>query len=1007
MINFVEQNVKIELKLNMNRFIKIFPVLIVAIFIVAISYSQDTISINSVEYKKAKANGTLSDYVVVLPEQEPIRPTVSSQLRTQSSCYGYFPPSPNATQASFGGLTDDGSTAQIPFPFNFCFYGNTYTSFYLNINGNITFDAASGTYSSTGFPVFLSPEGGVMIAPFWADVDLGGIGNIYYEVLPNAVIVHWVNVGYYASHTDKKNTFMLIFTDGTSPLLSPGNNIGLFYDDMQWTTGDASNGTNGFGGTPATVGLNKNDGTTYIQLGRFNQAGVAYDGAYGSPDGVDWLDNKYFMFDACNSTNVSPIVNGIEYCDTLKVCVGDSLPIVFDALSGESGQVASIFFDTSLTHFTNFHFIDTTIANTASFSGYYLPDASNVGLDSIYFEVHDNGTPADTISFYLLIQVDSMPFYPAITGDTITCLGTTVPLTANSGFDTYTWSNGGSTTSTNVPPGQYDLTVTYNGCSAVANYYVASYPDYTPTVGGDTIVCLPASNLIGIDTTGMGTLFTSISWSNGATTDSIYVQDGTYTVTVVDTNTCSFSDAITLTPFSVSAQILGNTSFCENLSTNLYVSSSFDSYSWNTGSTNDTIIVSQQGIYWCDITQGTCTARDSVTVVQITVVNPVISGNQTYCPGNNVTLSVNNGGYSSINWQPTNQTTQQITVTAGNYQVFVTFNGCQDSSTIFTVSELPVDYVNVQFDGPLEICQTDTLGAVVSNSFSSYSWSNGDNTPNTQIVSGGNFNVAVVDANGCTTDTSFNVILHNLASVISNQSACNYEFDYIGNTASGAVYWSSSEPGISFNDPSLLNPIVYATQPGTYTLSMYDSVCNRSSSSTIEFIGDPFIDLMDDTICKGYSYSLDATQSLDSISYSWLQYPSSTVISTNPILYVDSTQSKTYVVLLSGVCSNYMDTVSITVENCEIPNVITPFSTIGQNDGFEFNIARIYSDVELIIYNRWGRIVYSMSNYSNSNPWKGTNNNGKALDTGTYYYIITYDNAQKQKSGFVQILDEN
>lgn len=986
----------------MSKFIKIFQLFVVVISIATIGYSQDTISVNSIEYEKAKASGNLGDYIIHIPPQAPIRPNVSQQMRTQSACYGYFPPNPGATHDASLSNSDDGSSSAISIPFSFCFYSQTYTSFYINVNGNITFGGPSSTFSSTGFP---SSTAGVMIAPFWGDVDTRGIGDIYYEILPNAAIIHWVNVGYFNQQTDKTNTFMLIISDGTSPLLSPGNNIGFFYDDMNWTTGSASGGTNGFGGTPATVGLNKNDGVTYIQLGRFDQPGLSYDGAYGNNDGVDWLDNKYFMFNGCNSTNIPPIVSGIEYCDTLKICEGDSLPITFDVLSGEIGQTTTIVFDT--TGFTNFHFIQATPANTANFSGYYLPDSTNIGVDSIYFEAFDDGTPADTIGFYLIIQVDSMPYYPVITGDTITCLGTTVTLSGNSGFDTYTWSNGASTMSTNVSPGQYDLMVTYNGCSAVDSFYVDAYPDNTPTIGGDTIVCLPASNLVGFDTTGMGTLYTSISWSNGATTDSVYLQDGTFTVTVVDTNGCSFSDNITLIPFSVSAQILGSTSYCENLSTDLYVSSSFDSYTWNTGSTNDTIVVNQAGVYWCDITQGTCTARDSVTVVEIVVVNPVISGNQTYCPGSNVTLTVNNGGYNSVNWQPTNQTSQQITATAGNYQVFVTFNGCQDSSAIFTVSELTVDDLNVQFDGPLEICQTDTLGAVVSNSFSTYNWSNGSSTPNTQISSGGTYTVTVVDANGCTNDTSFNVVLHNLASVISNQSACNYEFDYAGNTASGAVYWTSGQSDISFNDPSLVNPIVYAAQPGNYTLTMYDSVCNRSFTSNIQFIGDPYVNFMDDTICKGSTFALNATQNLDSISYSWFQYPSSTVISTDPILYVDSTQSKTYVVLLSGVCSNYMDTVAITIENCEIPNVITPFSTIGQNDGFVFNIAKIYSDVEVTIFNRWGRIVYSQSNYSNSDPWKGTNNNGKELDTGTYYYIINYDNGQKQKAGYVQLLNEN
>jgi len=112
---------------------------------------------------------------------------------------------------------------------------------------------------------------------------------VYYKITPTAMIVKWENVGYYDLHFDKINTFQLIITDGTDPLLPAGDNVGYCYGDMQWTTGDASGGTNGFAGTPATVGVNQGNGTDYIQFGMFDAAGAAYDGPYGLNDGVDWL----------------------------------------------------------------------------------------------------------------------------------------------------------------------------------------------------------------------------------------------------------------------------------------------------------------------------------------------------------------------------------------------------------------------------------------------------------------------------------------------------------------------------------------------------------------------------------------------------------------------------------------------------------------------------------------------------------------------------------------------
>jgi gliding motility-associated-like protein len=48
-----------------------------------------------------------------------------------------------------------------------------------------------------------------------------------------------------------------------------------------------------------------------------------------------------------------------------------------------------------------------------------------------------------------------------------------------------------------------------------------------------------------------------------------------------------------------------------------------------------------------------------------------------------------------------------------------------------------------------------------------------------------------------------------------------------------------------------------------------------------------------------------------------------------------------------------------------------------------------YPENELIVFNRWGDIVYRASPYQND--WTGTNQNGGNLSDGTYYYILRLD----------------
>jgi hypothetical protein len=94
---------------------------------------------------------------------------------------------------------------------------------------------------------------------------------------------------------------------------------------MNWTTGDASDGVAGFGGSPATVGVNQGDGVNYFQVGTFDAAGTGFDGPYNGSDQVDFLDNQEVYFNLANLGNVAPLIINEYICDTIDVYTGDTL----------------------------------------------------------------------------------------------------------------------------------------------------------------------------------------------------------------------------------------------------------------------------------------------------------------------------------------------------------------------------------------------------------------------------------------------------------------------------------------------------------------------------------------------------------------------------------------------------------------------------------------------------------------------------------------------------------
>jgi len=309
-------------------------ILYIVLFSASVAYGQNTVTVTQVEYQEMKqaglinqnANYSFSD--LAFPSN--IKYTGGIEKNGTCDCIVpldstfYLAMSPN----------DDGSSGLINLPFTFDFYGNQYNSVYINNNGNISFVSPYMTWTSNSFP----DSSYNMIAPFWADVDtrggmdslgnlLGNGGNVWYKVTPTALIINWNQVGYFNMHNDLVSTFQLIISNGSDSLVSAGGNVSFCYQDMQWTTGDASSGIGGFGGTPATVGVNVGNGSDYFQVGQFVQSGISFDGPTNNFDGVDFLDGQeiYFNVAGIYTTNTPPLLISSALCDTINVLTGDTL----------------------------------------------------------------------------------------------------------------------------------------------------------------------------------------------------------------------------------------------------------------------------------------------------------------------------------------------------------------------------------------------------------------------------------------------------------------------------------------------------------------------------------------------------------------------------------------------------------------------------------------------------------------------------------------------------------
>lgn len=192
---------------------------------------------------------------------------------------------------------DDGSSPEIDlssaFPSGLQFFDGTYTSAFVNTNGNITFNGALRTFTPDPFPVAAQP----MIAPYWADVDIrqtpgttncttttagvcptdSELGNaVWWDLRPGQLVVTWDDVGYFSCNNDLRTSFQLILT--AVPSCGEGAtdfDVEFRFNECSWETGDASGGTGGFGGTPAQSGFDAGNLRDFVALPGSLMPGIA------------------------------------------------------------------------------------------------------------------------------------------------------------------------------------------------------------------------------------------------------------------------------------------------------------------------------------------------------------------------------------------------------------------------------------------------------------------------------------------------------------------------------------------------------------------------------------------------------------------------------------------------------------------------------------------------------------------------------------------------------------
>ncbi len=557
--------------------------------------------------------------------------------------------------------------------------------------------------------------------------------------------------------------------------------------------GQAGNGSVSALNTPTQIGTNTN--WVYFSQGKEHGVGLKADRTNFCAAGY----NLYGQLGDNTTTDKSSFV-----CNTN--CNPPSAPI--------ATNVSTCFNTTATLSATG---TGTLSWYNAATGGTYLGSGANfitpVLTSATTYYVQDS-TCAESARTAVNVSINSLPNVTANATSTNVCAGTSTTLTGG-GAISYTWTGGIINGISFIPSTTTTYTVTgtdANGCSnsATQTITVNSLPNVTANATS-TNVCAGTS----ITLTGGGAV--SYTWIPGVSNGVPFVISSTsnYMVTGTDANGCSNSNIISINVNSlpnVTATATANT-LCAGGSTTLNASGAV-SYIW-TGGVNSGVSFSPSSTTTYTVT-GTDANGCSNTATQTIAVNnlPTITATanpDTVCTGGSTTLTASgastyvwsNGVANGVSFIPNASNTYTVTATDNN--------GCVATATVtVVVNSLPVinniSTVNTVCNGTTGSATANVSGGLAPYT---YTWSNGDNTPMADNLSAGQYQVQVLDANGCLAFTNTSISANDGPSITllgSTNPTCfglnngSISISVTGGTTPYSALWSNGDTLLTINN---------------------------------------------------------------------------------------------------------------------------------------------------------------------------------------------------------------
>jgi len=361
---------------------------------------------------------------------------------------------------------------------------------------------------------------------------------------------------------------------------------------------------------------------------------------------------------------------------------------------------------------------------------------------------------------------------PSLIAADTACAGDSILLDPGAGFASYLWSTGATTQTIYASVSDTFHVTVGGGCTPLSDSSIITISNPQIALTTTNISCNGLADGTATAAVSGGLTPYTYAWSNSGTTASIgNLAAGTYTITVVDSFTCSSVDSVIV---AEPALLVATTTVDNNVSCNgdadggatVTAAGGTMPYSYLWSNTDTTASTSGQlaGTYTVTVTDTNgCVDSTTVTITEPTALTLSVNGTDVTCAGDNDgSAAANAGGGTSPYAYQWNDLAGQTTMTAsalniGTVSVIVTdSNGCtiEDSVVIGSVNPLPAVSITASADS---VCLDSVIVLDAGAGFTAYAWSNSDITQTTTVNATGTYFVTVTDDNGCQNVDSISV----------------------------------------------------------------------------------------------------------------------------------------------------------------------------------------------------------------------------------------------------------